>query len=312
MALSEFDIIQQVFSQQTISRNDVVLGIGDDAALLSLPTDHELAISVDTLVEGVHFPVSMSPRDVGYRSLAVNLSDMAAMGAEPAWMTLAISLPESNSRWLTAFASGLFALASEHNVQLVGGDTTRGAMTISIQIMGHVPTGQALRRQGAKPGDLICVTGMLGEAAAGLATWTSRDASSKRFRDALARPTPRVAEGRILRDVASSCLDISDGLLADLGHIVSQSNVGAMLNLAHLPISLALCDAVGMEQAREYALSGGDDYELCFTIAPAHLAKLNDRLQAYVIGEIESEPGIRCWLPGGEAYEPGSTGFRHF
>lgn len=312
MSLSEFEIIRQVFTEQSASRADVVIGIGDDAAVLTILNDHELAITVDTLIENVHFPASMSPRDVGYRSLAVNLSDLAAMGAVPSWITLAISLPEPNDLWLNAFASGLFSLTQAHNVQLIGGDTTRGPLSITIQAMGFLPKGERLTRSGAKVGDLICVTGMLGEAAAGLQFWSDRNPQYQRLRQRLARPEPRLQEGQFLREHATSALDISDGLLADLSHILDQSKVGATLQVGELPLSISLCDAVGLDRARELALTGGDDYELCFTLPAEKLEMVKGNIPVNVIGKIDRDPGLRYLLPGGEPMNLQKKGYQHF
>lgn len=321
MPLSEFDIIQQVFQKQKIDRQDVRLGIGDDAAIVQVPDGFELAISVDTLISGVHFPIDMKPSDVGYRSLAVNLSDMAAMGAEPAWMTLALTLPEPNPTWLNAFASGLFGLADQYNVQLIGGDTTRGKLSITIQTFGLLPKGEGLTRSGAQVGDLIYVTGTLGDAAAGLKLWTLKSKSQSWLKERLARPTPRVEAGNLLRHIASSAIDISDGLAADLSHILSASGVGAQIKIEDLPFSLALCEELEMaleqsvEIGQDLALSGGDDYELCFTVAPEkqdQLDELRQICQISQIGIVESDLGLRCISKEGSNYEIKKSGFQHF
>ncbi len=315
MALSEFEIIQQVFQQQKVQRADVILGIGDDGAVTKVPENHGLVLVMDTLIENVHFPDNMRPKDIGYRSLAVNLSDLAAMGAEPAWVTLALSLPDSNESWIKAFASGFFSLAEQYNIQLIGGDLTRGPLTITVQAHGFVPQGQKLVRSGAQVGDLICVTGTLGDAAAGLTSWSETDKSFEYLRQRLARPTPRIEVGLMLRSLASSAIDISDGLLADLNHILNASHVGASLRVEHLPLSLALCEKYDQLESRDMALSGGDDYELCFTIAPENrhlLDQLSEYTQVAEIGVIEAERGLRCLLSNGSHYVPVESGYQHF
>ena len=315
MPLSEFEIIRQIFQQQKVDRNDVLLGIGDDAAVTKVPEGHELALAMDTLIGGVHFPENMKPADIGYRSLAVNLSDLAAMGAEPAWVTLALTIPESNESWLRAFASGLMSLAAQYNLQLIGGDMTRGALSITVQVHGFLPTKQILVRSGAHPGDSIYITGTLGDAAAGLASWQQTDKSFAWLKQRFTRPVPRIEAGFALRGIATSVIDVSDGLIADLGHILESSNVGAKLKMANLPLSLAICEKFDLEQAREMALSGGDDYELCFT-APSNkqeqISKLVKVCQFVEIGVIEAEPGLRCLLPDGAQYDSVGSGFQHF
>ena len=302
MALSEFEIIKQVFQQQKVDRQDVHLGIGDDAALVEVPDGYELVVATDTLIADVHFPQDMQARDIGYRSLAVNLSDLAAMGAEPAWVTMALTIPESNEVWLNAFASGLFSLAEQHRVQLIGGDLSRGKLSITIQALGILPKGKQLTRSGARVGDLIYVTGTLGDAAAGLNCWQKKDQISSWLRKQLSRPKPKIAAGIALRNLASSTIDISDGLVADLGHILSASQVGARLFLEDLPLSLALCEVFELEQARDMALSGGDDYELCFTVAVENQDRVEEALreicQIAQVGEIETDQGFALLLEG--------------
>lgn len=312
MTLSEFEIIQHVFKQQKIHRREVIVGIDDDAAVVEIPPGVELAISVDTLIPDVHFPGNLKPSDIGYRSLAVNLSDLAAMGAEPAWATLALTLPESNEAWLRAFASGFFALADEFDVQLIGGDTTRGPLSITVQVHGFLLKDQRLTRSGAQPGDVIGLTGNLGDAAGGLALWGSTDKRFALLKQRLARPNPRIDAGKKLLGLASSAIDISDGLLADLGHILESSQVGASIKLADLPLSLALCDAVGLDQAQDYALTGGDDYELCFTLPADKTSVLRELFDFQVIGVIEQQQGLRCQLPDGSSYVAQRSGYQHF
>ncbi len=315
MPLSEFEIIQQIFKQQKVDRNDVLSGIGDDAAITSIPEGHELVLAMDTMIAGVHFPENMKPKDIGYRSLAVNLSDLAAMGAEPAWVTLALTIPQSNETWLRAFASGFLTLATQYNVQLIGGDLSRGDLSITIQAHGFLPANKKLLRSGAQPGDLIYVTGTLGDAAAGLISWQQPEQSFAYLKQRLTRPTPRVEVGIALREFATSAIDVSDGLIADLGHILDASKVGAKLEIANLSLSLAICEKFDLDQAREMALSGGDDYELCFTVPSRkeeQINKLANLCQIARIGTIEAEPGLRCLLPDGTHYEPARSGYQHF
>ena len=271
-ALTEFELIDRFFRRPCRS---AVLGVGDDAALLRPSLGCEIAVSVDMLVAGRHFFEDVDPESLGHKTLAVNLSDMAAMGATPRWALLAGALPQARSEWLAAFARGFFALADAHGVELVGGDTTRGPLTLCVTIIGEVPQGQALRRSGAKPGDAIWVSGPLGDAALAVAH-RSRDieltsaelASCER---ALQRPNARVALGERLRAVATAAIDLSDGLTGDLGHVMEESHVGARVRLAAIPRSAAMETRLRgphREAALRCLLAGGDDYELCFT-APA-------------------------------------------
>lgn len=315
---SEFELISKYFTRQDVQRDDVALGIGDDAALLRVPVGQSLAVSIDTLVEGVHFLADMPARDVGYRALAVNLSDLAAMGARPAWATLAITLPRADETWLAEFSAGFFELAKLWNVQLVGGNTTRGPLAISVQVHGFVPESQALRRSGACVGDLIYVTGTLGDAALGLRSATEKLAAStvqtQYVQQRYARPTPRIDEGIALHGLAHACIDISDGLLADLGHMCAASGVGAQINVEQLPLS----DAFRAARADwQLALSGGDDYELCFTIAPSSRAAIEQRFRNRVvgvtcIGVVEAVGPVRCTLNDGSAYVSQRRGYDHF
>lgn len=319
LAGSESDLIRNFFSSSCNSAGGVALGVGDDCALLELPAGKELAVTVDTLVAGIHYPESTAAHDVGHKALAVNLSDLAAMGAEPAWATLALTLPAVDEGWLRGFADGLFSLAEAYGVALVGGDTTRGPVTtITLQLLGLVPKGSALRRSGAREGDLIYVTGTLGDAALAMRLLQQGEPVAAELRRPLDRPMPRVAQGMALREVASACIDISDGLLADLGHILEASGVGASLELARLPISKHyLVHADDLADRWAPASSGGDDYELCFTV-PQERAGEMERSFAQRgwacsrIGVIEAQSGLRCFLPDGAKYTPHSTGYDHF
>jgi thiamine-monophosphate kinase len=289
----EFSLIE-IIRGTALGRRDITLGIGDDGAVLRVPRGRELVVVMDTMVEGVHFPRGTAAADVGWKALAVNLSDLAAMGAEPAWATLALTLPKPDATWVRAFARGFAALAKRHGVALVGGDTTRGPLTITVQAHGFVPPRRALRRDGAKSGDAIFVSGTLGDAAAGLA-----NPGNKVLRARLDRPTPRVALGLALRGLASAAIDVSDGLAADLGHVLDASGVGATLELDALPGSAALRAAVPDAKARRaLQLGGGDDYELCFTVSSRRVAQIAAiarklRLPLTRIGTIERMRGLR-------------------
>jgi thiamine-monophosphate kinase len=322
----EFELIEIIRAHTAQSRGDVVLGIGDDAALLKLPAGQHLAACTDTLVEGVHFPRGTPAGDIGWKSLAVNLSDLAAMGATPAWAMLALTLPQADRRFVEAFADGFAQLARAHAVSLVGGDMTQGPLSITVSAFGFVPESRALLRSGARVGDAVFVTGTLGDAAAalrlirdsGLGTTDPRNeqARSELLRR-LNRPEPRITAGLALRDVASACIDVSDGLLADLGHVCEMSGVGAIVDADTLPLSSAMLALFDAEQRRGLALAGGDDYELCFTASvdradriAADFARLG--FGAARIGRIVAEPGVRVRDAGGNAVEPPHRGWQHF
>lgn len=301
----EFRLIDRIRERTALARGDVRLGIGDDAALLAVPAGQELAVAIDTMVEGVHFPHGTPPRDIGWKALALNLSDLAAMGAAPAWALLALTLPQADDACVDGLADGFAQLAQEHGVALVGGDTTRGPFCLSVAVHGFVPPGQALTRAGARAGDAVFVTGTLGGAAGGLRLVQGRlpfdptDEAHRALRARLDRPTPRVRTGLALRGHASACIDVSDGLLADLGHICAASGVGAELDLDALPLSTALPGVFGVDTARELALTGGDDYELCFTVPPASVDAMHTALAAVGahatrIGVIVEGQGVRA------------------
>jgi len=316
--MNEFEVIKKFFQKPMKPFNSVILGIGDDCALLKPIPGQVLAVSTDTLVEGAHFFSDTHPEDLGYKSLAVNLSDLAAMGATPAWATLALTLPEENENWLIAFCRGFFELANRYNVSLVGGDLTRGPLTITIQIMGFTSEETALRRDKAKVGDAIYVSGTLGDAAAALAFLKEKKFSEDQeslqiLLNRLHRPDPRVELGLALQGKAHAAIDISDGLIGDLTHILEQSHVGATLFLDKLPLSGALRRMVSIDQAYEFALSGGDDYELCFTW-PEHETFLSPliNLPCTCIGKIESCLGLRIVSKQGENYISRRRGYQHF
>ncbi len=324
MSLTEFSLIEKYFAAQARTRADVATGIGDDAAVVDVPAGEQLVVAVDTLVAGVHFPSSATPADIGHKALAVNLSDLAAMGARPYWATLALTLPQADEAWVDEFARGFFALAARYQVELIGGDTTRGPLCVSVQIHGGVPRGQALLRSGAQVGDRIFVSGCLGDAGLALRMLqTARPCVSSDSRAAvdvrLHRPEPRVLLGEHLRNIASAAIDVSDGLLADLGHILDSSCVGANVWVDRLPRSTAFQSCVPPQDTEWYALplSAGDDYELCFTVASQQVEALHAcarelAVQITDIGMITVEPGLRCCLDDGRAYQPQRQGYEHF
>jgi thiamine-monophosphate kinase len=318
--VNEFDLIRTYFAAQSLARPDVQIGIGDDAAIVRPPPGTETVITTDVLVEGVHFFPDVDPAALGHKSLAVNLSDLAAMGAAPAWFLLNLTLPEPKASWLQALAKGMFALACEHQMQLIGGDTSRGPLAIGITAIGLVPDGTRLLRSGARPGDAICVTGALGDAALALAArrgkLSLRAEEIAAANERLDRPVPRVRAGMQLRDLASSAIDVSDGLLADLGHVLEASAVGARLTLQTIPLSSvyrAHLATIGWG----YALAGGDDYELCVTIPRDNLERAKrsteqNNLSLHVIGEIVPGHGIEIFDGAGQRYQPAGKGYNHF
>jgi thiamine-monophosphate kinase len=316
----EFSLIDRIRQRTAQGRDDVRLGIGDDAALLAVPQGQELAVAIDTMVEGVHFPVGTSAADIGWKALAVNLSDLAAMGATPAWALLALTLPNAGTSFIDGFADGFAQLARTFRLALVGGDTTRGTLTISVAVHGFVPPGKALTRAGAQVGDVVLVTGTLGDAAAGLQLvkhGSRGDTQSNYLIERLHRPTPRVAAGLALRGHASACIDVSDGLLADLGHICTSSHVGVEIEAALLPRSSALLDLFDDNAARGFALSGGDDYELCFTVSLQHVANVQADLArlgcgATRIGRIVEGKGVSVRDREGRPLEQAHQGWDHF
>ncbi len=315
--LTEFDLIDTYFRPLSTAGGSVVAGIGDDCALLTPAPGCELAISTDTCVAGVHFPPACEPSDLAWRGLAAAASDLAAMGARPLGFTLALTLPAPDAAWLRAFSDGLAAAAAAFGLPLLGGDTTRGPMTLGWTVLGEVPAGAALRRGGARAGDLIVVSGELGDAHGALA-WLD---DSDRAPALVARywhPQPRLALGQRLLELAHAAIDISDGLLADLGHILKASGVGAELRVADLPLSDSLVAALGLERARLAALTGGDDYELCFTLPPqsrTELARLSAELglRLSVVGKVLGSAGLHLLDEDGrELSLPVADGYQHF
>jgi thiamine-monophosphate kinase len=310
VSMNEFALIQRYFWEKSRYNSSVCMGIGDDAALVIPPSNQQLAISVDTLIEGVHFPVDTAPQDIGFKALAVNLSDLAAMGAQPLWFTLALTLPNVDKPWLEQFSEGLFEISKAYNIQLIGGDTTKGHLSITIQVIGSVPQNQALMRSGAQIGDEIFVTGTLGDAGLALAVLQNKISFQNQDITRLNRPTPRISEGLKLRGIANSAIDISDGLLADLGHLLEMSgNVGATLFLNNLPLSKEL-QTLKIEQAWQFALSSGDDYELCFTVSSENSHLID--FPCTKIGFIEKETGIRCLDEQSNLFIPSNIGYQHF
>jgi thiamine-monophosphate kinase len=321
MAQGEFELIARHFSKLGAQRQDVRIGVGDDGAVVMPPSSRELVLVTDSLVEGVHFPVGSPAASVGHRAFAVNLSDLAAMGAEPAWGLLALTLPRADEDWLAQFSRAAGDLCRKHGLALIGGDTTRGPLSITVTMAGIVPIGVALERKGAQPGDAIFVTGSPGDSAAGLALEQGRlhvadPLSAQILRDRFLFPTPRCDIGVALRGLASACIDVSDGLGGDLEKLCAASGCGAEVDAAALPISEALSVAVGREAAREYALTGGEDYELLFTVPLARLGAMNTAIARGLgpvtrIGSVVRGKGVRVFARGGVMQFSGS-GFDHF
>jgi thiamine-monophosphate kinase len=318
--LSEFDLIARFFQRDQAPPAQVALGIGDDCALLTPAVGMQLAISTDMLLEGRHFFPQVDPQTLGHKALAVNLSDLAAMGARPLAFTLSLALPSVEEDWLAAFARGLFALADQQQCPLIGGDTTRGPLNICVTVFGEVPPGLALRRDAAQDGDDIWVSGAVGDARLALASKLDEieldGASLAQALPRLQMPTPRVQLGLALRGVANAAIDLSDGLCGDLGHILKRSNLGATLNADALPVGPALArQAEGHRRA--YALAGGDDYELCFTAPVAKRAQVEAAGAASAtpvtrVGSMESKPGLRLTDGQGRALSLAVRAFDHF
>jgi thiamine-monophosphate kinase len=321
MVLSEFELIEKYFRNLTDEDSSVQCGIGDDAAIIKVPDNMELVLSIDTLLEGTHFPAGTHPSDIAYKALAVNLSDMAAMGAVPKWVLLSISLPEGDEVWLEQFASGFLKLAKQHSVKLIGGDISRGPLSITMQIQGLVPTGKALKRGGAEQGDLIYVSGTLGDAGVGLDIIQQKlvivNEQKMFFLNSLNRPEISIDAGIHLRDVASSAIDISDGLISDLGHILEASHVGAEIEMEKIPLSEGMQLCIDKIAAWNYALTSGDDYKLCFTAsAEKHDLIMNIfeeiNIPVSCIGKVAGERGLRCKDPEGNYFEPTGSSYTHF
>ncbi|MDC1255939.1 thiamine-phosphate kinase [bacterium] len=318
--MKEFELIKKYFTEQAVNRKDVHLGIGDDCAIVTPSERQNIAVTTDTLVAGVHFPHTTSARAIGHKSIAVNLSDLAAMGAEPSWVSLAITLPEINESWVGEFCAGVFELCEFYNVQLIGGDTTQGPLSITVTAQGLIPYDKHITRNGAKAGDWIYVTGEIGDAALALKHVLAESVIEPlhlgKLRAKLDFPKPRILAGQALRDYASSAIDLSDGLISDLNHICKGSNVGANIVLEDLPLSYELIDSVGLEQAIELALIGGDDYELLFTVSEDNKVGMETALSncgvpVSCIGQLNGNDKITTTLNSKPAMI-NAQGFEHF
>jgi thiamine-monophosphate kinase len=314
--VSEFDLIGRI-RDRVGSRADVFLGIGDDAALLRVPPGKLLVVATDTLNVDVHFPADTAAADLGWKALAVNLSDLAAMGARPAWCTLSLSLPHADEAWLDGFLDGFLALAHKHDVALVGGDTTRGPLSICVTVHGLVDPDDVLRRDAAQVDDDIWVTGTLGDAAAALVQLRAGGAADGALRARLDRPTPRIEIAQALARIAHAGIDLSDGLLADLGHVCTASGVGAMVELDTLPASSMLAARFNAEARQVLQASGGDDYELCFTAMPAQRDAIGQLARGHDVaitrvGRILAGTGVNCVDAHGQPWHAPRSGYVHF
>jgi len=318
--MKEFDLIKHYFSEQSVNRKDVIEGIGDDCAILQPNEKQQLAVTTDTLVAGVHFPIETLARAVGHKVIAVSLSDLAAMGAEPAWVSLAITLPSIDEKWIKDFCSGVFELCEYFNVQLIGGDTTQGPLSITVTAQGFTPVGKHIPRGGANAGDWLYVTGEVGDAALALQVIQGKIKVETIYQETLQRkldfPQPRVLVGQVLRDYASAAIDISDGLAADLAHICVASNVGVNLIIDNLPLSTAMRDTLSLDSAYKMALNGGDDYELLFTVCDDNKVAMetaiaNTGVNITCIGQLNSSHKITTLLNGEHIYID-LQGFEHF
>jgi thiamine-monophosphate kinase len=318
--MKEFELIKHFFTKQKVKRKDVVHGIGDDCAVLAPILNQNIVVTTDTLVAGVHFPFETSPRAIGHKAVAVNLSDIAAMGAKPSWLSLAITLPDIDEAWLLEFCEGVFELCDFYNVELIGGDTTQGPLSITITAQGLTPEGSYLSRSGAKSGEWLYVTGELGDAALALQQITGKVDLEPQFidviRNKLDYPKPRVLAGQTLRQYASSAIDLSDGLISDLGHICQASNVGANVVLDALPLSTIMRDSLLADDAITLALSGGDDYELLFTVSEDNkvgmeTAMLHAGTPVTCIGQLNASHTISTTL-NNKPIPINTAGFEHF
>lgn len=314
--MSEFALIRRIIEGAPTAAPDVVIGPGDDAAVLAVPAGHELVLTTDTLVAGRHFPAETAAADIGWKALAVNLSDLAAMGAAPRWITVALTLPSEDEAWLAGFVDGLAALLTQSGCVLVGGDLTRGPLAVTVQAAGLVPAGGAIPRGGARPGDLIAVTGTLGDASLALALRAqgATDSHAAALRRRLDRPEPRIDAGLALRGAAHAAADISDGLGVDLAHILEASGVGATVEAAKLPASDAFAALCPPEDVLAHQWAGGDDYELCVCLPEAALAGVAARVDCPLrpIGRIEAQPGLRLVDAHGTPLAPRKAGYDHF
>jgi len=318
--MKEFELIKKYFTEQPVKRKDVQIGIGDDCAIL-IPTERQnIAVTTDTLVAAVHFPENTSAKAIGHKVIAVNLSDLAAMGAEPSWVSIAVTLPEVNEDWVGEFCQGMFELCEYYNVQLVGGDTTQGPLSITVTAQGLIPVDKQITGSGAKAGDWLYVTGELGDAALAIQHYYGKiqlpQNIQEQVKNKLDFPKPQVLAGQALREYASSAIDISDGLISDLQHICVASNVGVNVVLDDIPISNALYDALGQEKAVEVALQGGDDYELLFTVSEDNkvgmeTALANAGATITCIGQLNPSGKITTTL-NTKPIQINANGFEHF
>jgi len=317
VSLSESEWIAELQARDGVSSNIVALGMGDDAALLHWPEGQAVATSIDTLVAGVHFPEQTSPFDVGYKSLAVSLSDMAAMGARPEAVLMALTVPQTDRAWLDAFAQGFFQLAQTHQVSLAGGDSTRGPLCVSTVLYGSVPHGEALCRAGASVGDRVYVTGELGGAGLALDLWRHQQVVPASLQSRLDQPQPRVDQGLALRGVASAAIDVSDGLVADLSHLCAASQVGAEIHTDTIPWPQVMREHVSLEACWSYALSAGDDYELCFTVPEAKVSALESVVETWscachCVGRVVEGDGVVVLDAKGDRFPLEKSGYEHF
>ncbi|WP_305908211.1 thiamine-phosphate kinase [Methylomarinum sp. Ch1-1] len=310
MPVSEFGLIRRYFAGHKNANSATRLGIGDDCALLQVPAGYQLAVTTDTMVEGVHFFAGADPETLGHKLLAVNLSDLASMGAQPIAVTLALTLPNVDENWLQAFANGLRQLAEQYDVDLIGGDTTSGPLTLTLQAMGIVPENAAMLRSRAQAGDLLYVTGRLGDAGLGLKIEQGYSCSdSEQILRQFNTPNPRIREGLAIRDIANACIDLSDGLASDLGHILEQSGVGARIAWDKLPLSAPVRQYIDASGDWLLPLTAGDDYELCFTVPPENQSRLD--IPCTCIGVIDNEPGLRVDRKG-RTETITAKGYEHF
>lgn len=322
--MDEFALIRRYFQplqqrQKGACDGSVSVGIGDDCAVLNVPEGQQLVVSIDTLVEGTHFLVDTPPEQLAWRLLGASVSDLAAMGATPSWLTLALTLPHADEAWVSAFSAALSEATQLYSIQLVGGDTTRGPLTLTAQVHGFVKADAALLRSNAQAGDLICVTGTLGDSRAGLETLLTQAPSGsvvEYLRQRFYRPRPRVSTGQLIAAYASSCIDISDGLLGDIQHILDQSDVGAQINPDALPLSAEIKRFTDEKTAQQWALSGGEDFELCFTVPPEQWVSLqvhlqNHDVQVTPVGAICEAKGLKLFIQGEWRFVE-ANGYRHF
>ncbi|WP_293267442.1 thiamine-phosphate kinase [Neptunomonas sp.] len=322
--MDEFTLIRRYFQplqqrQKEAGEESVSVGIGDDCAVLNIPEGQQLVVSIDTLVEGTHFLADTPPEQLAWRLLGASVSDLAAMGATPSWLTLALTLPHADEAWVSSFSSALSEATKLYSIQLVGGDTTRGPLTLTAQVHGFVKKDAALLRSNAQVGDLICVTGTLGDSRAGLETLLTNvpaDSVVEYLQQRFYRPQPRVSTGQLILPYASSCIDISDGLLGDIEHILEQSGVGAQINPAALPLSAEIMHFTDEHTAKEWALIGGEDFELCFTVPPEQWISLQEDLQSHdvqitPVGAICEAKGLQLFTQG-EWRVAEANGYNHF